>query len=110
MLTIPAYWVTILASLYAIEYFGRVLTLRPISYFWIAKVISGVYLAAVYMAYFLGNVPSDVRHILGRYGIVGFVGVLVLDIIVKHILGIESWIHTLIHRGKHGRKYNRINL
>lgn len=98
MIPIPAYFVTIIAFIYAAEYIGRIVYLRPIDYYWWAKVISGLYLGSIYLVYYLGGVPSDFRHILGRYGVFGLVAVEVFGYIISHIKSLsggdrrKSWI------------------
>lgn len=107
MIPIPAYFVTVVAFLYAAEYIGRMVYLRPINYYWGAHALIGLYLGGIYLVYYLGGVPSELRHILGRYGVFGFVGVVVVDLILSHMkytLGEErrrSW--TSVMREKHDR-------
>ena len=72
MITIPAYVVSVLAIIGAIDYFWRAHKER--SMLMLGKAISWMYLGVVYLIYYFGDVPSELRHTLGRLGIVAVLG------------------------------------
>ena len=105
-LTIPAYFITIFAAAFGVEYVGRFIYIKPINYEWLAKAIAHFYLATIYLIYYLGEVPPELRHVLGRYGIVAILGSDLLFAIITHVKsfrgdwmgGKETWLIKLLRR------------
>jgi hypothetical protein len=94
---IPAWIISLLALICALDYLGQFLFLRPINYGYLAKTLTFVYLSAIYLIAQLQLWDVTLRQILIRYGI-GFV---LLNYIT--FAGIDHW-KAYAHKCSYERK------